>query len=129
MSEREHWTDCALNHGGTACDMGPDCGKATEKDHCERVAGAIYEDAANFRSETAFRRFLAEQFARERQAARMEALEEAMKAAGDVADAARAAAMESDSPDDYVWYEGAREGALQSFERIRSLGVAKETGK
>lgn len=22
----KHWPDCALNHGGAACDMGPDCG-------------------------------------------------------------------------------------------------------
>lgn len=23
---KKHWPDCALNHGGTACDMGEDCG-------------------------------------------------------------------------------------------------------
>lgn len=21
-----HWPDCALNHGGSECDMGPECG-------------------------------------------------------------------------------------------------------
>ncbi|HEY2848337.1 MAG TPA: hypothetical protein VGI97_00540 [Gemmatimonadaceae bacterium] len=29
---RKHWPDCALNHGGTACDMGPDCGTSGERD-------------------------------------------------------------------------------------------------
>jgi hypothetical protein len=24
---RKHWSDCAVNHGGAECDMGPDCGK------------------------------------------------------------------------------------------------------
>jgi hypothetical protein len=23
---RKHWPDCAVNHGGTECDMGPECG-------------------------------------------------------------------------------------------------------
>lgn len=28
LVDRSHWPDCAMNHGGTACDMGPDCGSA-----------------------------------------------------------------------------------------------------
>lgn len=24
--QEKHWPDCAMNHGGAACDMGPDCG-------------------------------------------------------------------------------------------------------
>ncbi len=23
---KTHWPDCAVNHGGTECDMGPECG-------------------------------------------------------------------------------------------------------
>lgn len=29
---RVHWPDCALNHGGTECDMGPDCGSDKERE-------------------------------------------------------------------------------------------------
>ena len=29
---RRHWPDCAVNHGGSECDMGPECGDVTADD-------------------------------------------------------------------------------------------------
>lgn len=34
---RKHWPDCALNHGGESCDMGPECGE-TDAERVERLA-------------------------------------------------------------------------------------------
>lgn len=30
---RPHWPDCAINHGGTVCDMGPHCGDVDAVEH------------------------------------------------------------------------------------------------
>ena len=30
LKDRRHWPDCAINHGGVACDMGPQCGSVRQ---------------------------------------------------------------------------------------------------
>lgn len=47
---RKHWPDCALNHGGAECDMGPECGTdapAEVADECS-TCGAIHVDVDCF---------------------------------------------------------------------------------